>query len=313
MRQLLSRLDRIADTRSATVLLTGESGVGKDAAARYIHTHSPRASQPFVNVTCTALPEALLESELFGHERGAFTDARQRKLGLFEIADGGTIFLDEIGEMAPVLQAKLLRVLEERRFRRVGGAVDIRPDVRVVAATNRDLRTEIRARQFREDLYYRLAVLHVHIPPLRERNADVVLLARHFASKFVADCGRPGQALSTRAERRLLEHTWPGHVRELRNTIDRAVVLSNGTMIEPGDLDFEASAGGDEAEGDRLLHLPGRGLKLNLLERDLVIQALDRTRGNKTRAAVLLGLTRDQLASPTSALCIQTTPRDRAP
>lgn len=293
MLNLRARLERVAQSPSSTVLLTGESGVGKDAAARYLHTCSARAAGPFVNVTCSALPEALLESELFGYERGAFTDAKARKLGLLEVASGGTVLLDEIGEMSPLLQAKLLRVLEEGRFRRIGGAVDLHPDVRVLAATNRDLPQEVAIGNFREDLYYRLSVLHVHVPPLRERESDVVLLARHFLARYAALFGREISGFSPEAEQRLEQHRWPGNVRELKNTLERAALMSDGRVIGVEDLEFDVAS--DAPRASRWLELPPDGIKLEALERDLVEQALLRTQGNKTRAAALLGLTRDQL------------------
>ncbi|MCA9689705.1 MAG: sigma-54-dependent Fis family transcriptional regulator, partial [Myxococcales bacterium] len=213
MRDVKNLLTRIATSPGSTVLLTGESGTGKDLAARAIHQASRRADGPFLNITCSALPEALLESELFGHERGAFTDAKTRKQGLFEHADGGTVFLDEIGEMAPTLQAKLLRVLESKTFRRVGGAVDIQADVRVIAATNIDLREAVRDGSFREDLYYRLAVLTIELPPLRERDGDIELLAAFFVDRFAGEFSKRVRGLTPGAVDRLRLHPWPGNVR----------------------------------------------------------------------------------------------------
>ena len=213
----------------STVLLTGESGTGKDLVAKVIHYLSSRADRPFLNITCSALPEPLLESELFGHEKGAFTDARQQKRGLLEQADEGTVFLDEIGEMAPALQAKLLRVLEEKAFRRVGGTGDVRVDVRVIAATNRDLEALVREGRFREDLYYRLNVLRIEMPPLRARGADVALLARHFVRTFSGEFNRPATAIDDAAPTRLMAYDWPGNARELRNVIERAVLLVRAT------------------------------------------------------------------------------------
>ena len=218
-------------------MITGESGTGKDLVAKVIHYLSSRAARPFLNITCSALPEALLESELFGHERGAFTDARQQKRGLLEQADEGTVFLDEIGEMTPALQAKLLRVLEEKAFRRVGGSGDIRVDVRVIAATNRDLEEHVRAGRFREDLFYRLNVLRVEMPPLRARQDDVALLAQHFVETFSREFKRPVRGLSQTAEAALRAYGWPGNVRELRNLVERAVLLCESDLLQPADFD----------------------------------------------------------------------------
>ena len=294
MVELKHLLQRVAKVPS-TVLLTGESGVGKDAAARYLHASSPRANKPFINVTCSAIPETLLESELFGHERGAFTDAKTRKLGLLELAHDGTVLLDEIGEISAVLQAKLLRFLEEKTFRRVGGSEDLSPNVRVIAATNRDLREEVRAGTFREDLYYRLAVLVVQVPPLRDREDDVVLLARGFLQRYAMEFGKRGIKLTPEAEALLNKHTWPGNVRELKNTMERAALMADGPDIDASNLIVEGFAPMAERIPTRSLELPDQGIKFDELEQELLAQALERTRGNRTRAATLLGLTRDQL------------------
>jgi transcriptional regulator with GAF, ATPase, and Fis domain len=243
------------------------------------------------------MPETLLESELFGHERGAFTDARQQKRGLFEIADEGTVFLDEIGEMAPTLQAKLLRVLEDRAFRRLGASADVKVDVRVIAATNRNLEDQLRDHKFREDLYYRLNVLRLEIPPLRERGRDVVLLAMHYLDQFARDFRRRVRSLSPAAEAALLAYTWPGNVRELRNLIERAVLLAEGDTLEPADFEtvhtLHAVAASTEPASE--IVLPAAGVNLEDVERRLVTLALERTSGNQTRAAALLGLHRDQI------------------
>ena len=276
----------------ATVLITGESGTGKDLAARALHAASPRGDGPFTNITCTALPSTLLESELFGHERGAFTDAKARRRGLIEQSAGGTVFLDEIGDMEPGLQAKLLRVLEDKRFRRVGGNEDVEADVRILAATNVDLKAAVARKEFREDLYYRLAVLMLHIPPLRERRDDIEPLVRHFVGRASAELGGPAPRVSDAAMRELTTHAWPGNVRELRNVIERAVLLAEGGTIEPDDMQL---AGGDGTGAGRLVHLPPGGVDLRTVERDLVEQALERTGGNITHAARLLGMTRDQV------------------
>ncbi len=290
-------LAKFARSSASTILITGESGTGKDLAARAVHGASPRADGPFQNITCSALPGALLESELFGHERGAFTDAHAQKRGLLELADKGTVFLDEIGEMAPTLQAKLLRFLEERAFRRVGGTTELRPDVRVIAATHRDLAEMVREGTFREDLFYRLSVLHVHIPPLRERTGDVPLLARSFVEHFARDLGAPVTGISPAAIERLGAYDWPGNVRELRNAVERAVLLAEQATLEPDDFGgLGAGAAAPAAtRGAAGFRLPPEGLSLVDLEEDLVRQALERTRGNRTRAARLLGVNRDQI------------------
>src|SRR5919109_1285577 len=223
MRQVKSLLARVATSRASTVLLTGETGTGKDLAAKAIHYNSDRAARPFVNITCSALPEQLLESELFGHERGAFTDARQQKRGLFETADGGTVFLDEIGEITAGLQSKLLRFLEEKTFKRVGGLADVRVDVRVIAATNRDLEQEVKSGKFREDLFYRLQVMPIHLPPLRERRGDVPLLAKYFIDRFNREFRKRVRGLAPAATEFLQQYGWPGNVREMKNAIERAM------------------------------------------------------------------------------------------
>ena len=284
---------KVASSPGSTVLITGESGTGKDLVAKVIHYASARAARPFLNITCSALPESLLESELFGHERGAFTDARQQKRGLLEQADEGTVFLDEIGEMTPALQAKLLRVLEEKAFRRVGGTGDVRVDVRVIAATNRDLEEHVRLGKFRSDLYYRLNVLRLEMPPLRVRGQDALLLARHFVDVFRGEFNRPATTLSPATEEVLRTYGWPGNVRELRNLIERAVLLCESTELSP--MDFESLRGMRATTGDGGFALPAEGVNLDNLERSLVVQALERTGGNQTRAAALLGLHRDQI------------------
>jgi transcriptional regulator with PAS, ATPase and Fis domain len=272
--------------------LNGESGTGKDLAAKVIHYNSDRAQKPFMNITCSALPEALLESELFGHERGAFTGADRQKRGLLETADGGTVFLDEIGEMVPGLQAKLLRFLEEKTFKRVGGAVDIHVDVRVVAATNRKLDEEVRAGRFREDLYYRLNVLPIMLPPLRDRIDDIPLLVDFYIDSYNAEFKKKIRGVTPEAMKRLQSYGWPGNIRELRNTVERAMLLADGDVLNPND--FTIGGGATVKLGDRV-ELPANGIDLEQLERSLVVQALDRTQWNQTRAAALLGLNRDQI------------------
>jgi len=285
-------LQKIATSPASTVLLTGESGTGKDLAAKVIHYASDRASHPFMNITCSALPEALLESELFGHERGAFTGADRQKRGLLETADGGTVFLDEIGEMVPALQAKLLRFLEEKTFKRVGGSVDLRVDVRVIAATNRTLEDEVRAGRFREDLFYRLNVLPITLPPLRQRVDDIPLLAHYYVDTYNQEFRKHIQRISPEAMARLKSYGWPGNIRELRNAVERAMLLSEGTELTADD--FPMTAAGSARLSERV-ELPPTGIDLEQLERSLVVQALERSGWNQTRAATWLGLNRDQI------------------
>ena len=284
-------LGRIAASPASTVLLTGETGTGKDLAAKVLHYNSERAHRAFVTITCSAIPEQLLESELFGHERGAFTDARQQKRGLFELADGGTVFLDEIGEMTHGLQAKLLRFLEERTFKRVGGLQDIRVDVHVVAATHRDLTQEVRDGRFREDLFYRLQVMPIHLPPLRERRGDVSLLANYFVDSYNREFKKKVLGMTPEALELLERDRWPGNIRELRNAIERAMLLIDREWIRPEDLATLSRNGGIVAQ----FKLPTEGVKLDEVERQLVVQALDRAAGNQTHAGKLLGINRDQV------------------
>jgi two-component system, NtrC family, response regulator AtoC len=288
---LRSLVARVAVSPSSTVLLTGESGTGKDLVAKVIHYSSDRASRPFMNITCSALPEQLLESELFGHERGAFTDARMQKRGLLETADGGTVFLDEIGEMTPGLQAKLLRFLEEKSFKRVGGSHDIRVDVRVVASTNRNLEEEVARNRFRSDLFYRLNVLPITMPALRAHPEDIPLLVEYFIDGFNSEFRKRVRGLTPSAQTILQQYGWPGNVRELRNVIERAMLLSDSNQLEARDFPSLSAAvsAGDEFQ------LPATGVDLEKLERSLVIQALRRSGGNQTKAGSLLGLNRDQI------------------
>ncbi len=290
MVQAKSLLERIASSPATTVLLTGETGTGKDLAAKAIHYNSDRASKPFVNITCSALPEQLLESELFGHERGAFTDARQQKRGLLETADGGTVFLDEIGEMTPGLQAKLLRFLEERTFKRVGGLSDIRVDVRVITATNRALEDEVKAGRFREDLFYRLQVMPVRLPPLRERVGDIRLLVAHYIDRYNREFRKRVRGLQPNAQAMLDQYRWPGNVRELRNAIERAMLLADHGLL--GVEDFATLS---KTSAPATFRLPPEGVDLEIVERQLVIQALQRAGGNQTQAGHLLGINRDQV------------------
>jgi DNA-binding NtrC family response regulator len=291
MRGVKAMLQKVASSPASTVLLTGESGTGKDLAAKVIHYTSERAARPFVNITCSALPETLLESELFGHERGAFTDARAQKRGLLESADGGTVFLDEIGEMVPALQAKLLRFLEEKAFKRVGGAQDIRVDVRVIAATNRNLEETVRQGTFREDLYYRLNVLPLALPPLRAHPTDIPLLIRHYVDAFNREFRKSVKGVAPEALKGLEAYPWPGNIRELRNAVERAMLLTEEDTLLPEHFPVLAP----RTQITQGVELPAGGLDLDKLERDLVVQALNRTGGNQTRAAALLGLNRDQI------------------
>jgi DNA-binding NtrC family response regulator len=290
MTQIKSLLARVASSPASTVLLTGETGTGKDLAAKAIHYNSSRAGRSFVNITCSALPEQLLESELFGHERGAFTDARQQKRGLFETADNGTIFLDEIGEMTPALQSKLLRFLEEKTFKRVGGLADVRVDVRVIAATNRDLEGEVKAGKFREDLFYRLQVMPILLPPLRERRGDVPLLANYFIDRFNREFRKRVRGLSPAAADVLQQYQWPGNIRELRNAIERAMLLIDRERLEPDNFTTLT-----RTVTPTQFRLPPEGVNLEDVERQLLTQALERAGGNQTQAAQLLGINRDQV------------------
>ena len=290
MIQAKALLARVAASPASTVLLTGETGTGKDLAARAIHFNSDRAGKPFVNITCSALPEQLLESELFGHERGAFTDARQQKRGLLETAAGGTVFLDEIGEMTPGLQAKLLRFLEEKTFKRVGGLSDVGVDVRVIAATNRDLELEVRGGRFREDLFYRLQVMPISLPPLRERTGDIPLLVQYYVDRYNREFRTRVRAVSDEAMTMLEQYRWPGNIRELRNAIERAMLLMDRECLDVDD--FAPLA---RAAAPAQFRLPPNGIVLEAVERQLLVQALERAGGNQTQAGHLLGINRDQV------------------
>jgi transcriptional regulator with PAS, ATPase and Fis domain len=293
-RTMLEQAARVA-TAETTVLLTGESGTGKELVARAIHNASRRTGA-FVAVNCAALPETLVESELFGHERGAFTGADRLKRGRFELAERGTLLLDEIAELAPAVQAKLLRALEEREYERVGGTVTLRADVRLVAATNHDPDEAVRDGRMRADLYYRLAVFRLHLPPLRERNEDVPVLADHFLRIFAARMGRPLPALTSEARDVLLAHDWPGNVRELQNAIERALVVSEGAPIAPAHLGLAMSPtvgavnAWDAADGP--LRAPAT---LAEIEKRTIVDALRKAKGIKSRAAAALGLSRGAL------------------
>jgi two-component system response regulator HydG len=281
--QKVYRTARQVAGSNATVLITGESGTGKGELARAIHGLGPRAAKPFVSLHCAALPESLLEAELFGHERGAFTGADKRRIGRFEQANGGTLFLDEIGEIPALTQVKLLRVLQERTFERIGSNEPIHADVRVVAATNRDLAADVRAGRFREDLYYRLNVVHVEMPPLRLRGTDIVTLAEHFVRKIALENHKRIDGLTEKARAKLMAHRWAGNVRELENTIERAIVLCDGPMLDDGDLPFE---GATETLGG--LRIPGSTMAE--LERHAILKTLEACDGSTARAAEMLGI-----------------------
>ena len=290
MQNVKALLARVATSRASTVLLTGETGTGKDLVAKALHYNSDRSARAFVNITCSALPEQLLESELFGYERGAFTDARQQKRGLLETADSGTVFLDEIGEMTVGLQSKLLRFLEDKTFKRVGGLRDLKVDVRIVAATNRDLDAEVKTGKFREDLFYRLQVMPVHLPPVRERKGDVLLLADYFIDRFNREFRKRVRGLSPDAAALADAYQWPGNVRELRNAIERAMLLIDREWLEPGDFTTL-----NRAVVPTSFRLPPEGVNLEDVERQLLLQALERAGGNQTHAAQFLGINRDQV------------------
>ena len=307
MQKMLSLAAKVAESEVSSVLLQGESGTGKDLVAKAIHYGSRRAERPFVAINCAALPATLIESELFGYEKGAFTDAKARKEGLFEQAEGGTLLLDEIGELELSLQAKLLRVLEEGAFRRVGGLKDIPLDVRVIAASNRDLKSESEGGRFRLDLYYRLSIIQIDIPPLRERGDDMLLLAQHYIDTIGArlKLKRKITGLSPEVVSVFRRYGWPGNVRELRNVIERALILEDSELITseylPGGLTGQPSivtgsgSGGDSRSSSVQFLLPGGGISLEDVEMSFVKQAIERSEGNQTRAAELLGISRDQL------------------
>jgi DNA-binding NtrC family response regulator len=295
MREVLALVERIAPADSATVLLLGETGTGKGVLARLIHDLSPRADRPFVAVTCSALAESLMESELFGHEKGAFTDARTLKRGLVEVADGGTLFLDEIGELSIGVQSKLLGFIEDRTYRRVGGTDDLRVDARVVAATNRRLEDEVAEGRFRQDLFYRLSVLPIELPPLRHRSSDIPLLTSTFVDRFNREFGKRVKGASREAMELLESYTWPGNVRELHNVVERAVLLTVGDEITVESLPPEVRNQDTADEGLGQFSLGPSGVDLEELERELLMEALNRAEGNRTEAGRLLGLSRHQI------------------
>jgi DNA-binding NtrC family response regulator len=311
MTELMSFVRKVASSEATTILIQGESGTGKDLIAKAIHYESSRQEKPFVAINCSAIPETLMEAELFGHEKGAFTDAKQMKKGLFEMADGGTLFLDEIGELSPLLQAKLLRVLEDQVIRRVGGVRDMQVDVRVIAASNRDLEKAVRDSQFRQDLYYRLAIIAIFIPPLRDRREDILPLVDFFIERYSRKFRKSVRGINDETRRLLLAHNWPGNVRELKNSIERAMILEDESLLRPAYLPFSvaesggrtvfertSSDGGQQLANGRTLprlYIPEGGTSLEEMERSMVELAMRQANGNQTHAAKLLDISRDAL------------------
>ena len=314
--ELMSFVQKVAASEATTILIQGESGTGKDLIAKTIHYESTRQNGPFVAINCSAIPETLMEAELFGHERGAFTDAKQMKKGLFETANGGTLFLDEIGELSPLLQAKLLRVLEDQVIRRVGGVRDMQVDVRVIAASNRDLEKAVREGHFRQDLYYRLAIIAIFIPPLRERTEDILPLVDFFIDWYNRKFKKAIRGISPETRRLLLAHNWPGNVRELKNSIERAMILEDEFILRPVYMPFAvgeaarsgltafehsstpADGGGKQLANGRVLprlYIPEEGTSLEEVERAMVELAMRQANGNQTHAARLLDISRDAL------------------
>jgi len=312
--ELMKFVNKVAASEATTILIQGESGTGKDLVAKAIHYRSHRPDRPFVAINCSAIPETLMEAELFGHEKGAFTDAKAMKKGLFEVADGGTLFLDEIGELSPLLQAKLLRVLEDQVIRRVGGVRDIQVEVRVIAASNRDLEREVREGRFRQDLYYRLAIISIFLPSLRDRKEDILPLVEFFLAHYNKKFRKSVQGLSEDTRRLLLNYDWPGNVRELKNALERAMILEEGNLLKPDDLPFSVATGrsgpvlngqpspvpveSQPAPGKRrlpALSIPEGGTSLEDVEHALVELALQQSHGNQIKAAKLLNISRDAL------------------
>ncbi len=312
MTELMNFVKKVASCEASTILIQGESGTGKDLIAKTIHYESVRCEKPFVAINCSAIPETLMEAELFGHEKGAFTDAKQMKKGLFEAADGGTLFLDEIGELSPLLQAKLLRVLEDQVIRRVGGIRDNQVDVRVIAASNRDLEKAVREGQFRQDLYYRLAIIAIFIPPLRDRKEDILPLVDFFIDRYNRRFRKSIRGITDETRHLILGHNWPGNVRELRNTIERGMILEEEAFLRSMYLPFSVGESGGRtlfertspADGGRKLpngralprlYIPEGGTSLEELEHSMVELAMSQTNGNQTNAARLLDISRDAL------------------
>jgi PAS domain S-box-containing protein len=295
MREVMNFVRRVSASEATTILLEGENGTGKDLIAKTLHYQSPRQAEPFIAINCAAIPETLLESELFGYEKGAFTDARAQKRGIFELADKGTLFLDEIGEIPLMLQAKLLRVLEEQTFRRLGGLKDIKLDLRVVAATNKNLREAVKEGAFRQDLYFRLNVIQILIPPLRERTDDIMPMTRFFIEHYNRKFKRQIEGVTDSSAKLLLSHDWPGNVRELRNAIERAMILEESALITPPSLPIAITRPEGGGPIPAVVQIPVDGLSLEDNERHLLVQALEKTDGNQTQAARLLRITRDTL------------------
>jgi DNA-binding NtrC family response regulator len=312
MTELMNFVRKVASTEATTILIQGESGTGKDLIAKAIHYESSRHEKPFVAINCSAIPETLMEAELFGHEKGAFTDAKQMKRGLFEAADGGTLFLDEIGELSPLLQAKLLRVLEDQVIRRVGGIRDMQVDVRVIAASNRDLEKAVREGQFRQDLYYRLAIIAIFIPPLRDRKEDILPLVDFFIERYNRRFKKSIRGVTDETRRLILSHNWPGNVRELKNTIERGMILEDEPFLRPVYLPFSVGESGGRTVFERTspsdggqtlsngralprLYIPEGGTSLEEVEHHMVELAMRQANGNQTRAAKLLDISRDAL------------------
>jgi len=301
IKEVRELIKKVAASEASTILVQGESGTGKDLVAHAIHYESTRRERPFFAINCAAIPENLMESELFGHEKGAFTDARTQKKGMFEMADGGTLFLDEISEMNLGMQAKLLRVLEGQSFRRVGGVKNINVDVRVIVASNRNLEDAVRSSRFRQDLYFRLAIIPLHLQPLRDHREDIPPLLEHFIQNYNEKFRKNIQGLTKEAEELLLNYDWPGNVRELKNAIERVMILAEGNRVAAKYLPIRISEGGvlpipmpgSEKEGS--VRLPTGGVSLYEVEKELIRQALEQARGNKTTAARLLRITRDTL------------------
>lgn len=297
MKKVFDLVGKIAKSDATTIFITGESGTGKDVTAKVIHYQSNRAEKPFMEINCTALPETLVESELFGHEKGSFTDAKSMKKGLFELADGGTVFLDEIGDMPPGTQAKLLKVIENKSFKRIGGTRDIEVDVRIIAATNKRMNDEVKVGRFREDLYYRLKVIPILLPSLRERGDDTIMLAEYFIDTFNREFKKNVKGLSKEVKKCFLEYPWPGNVRELKNVIERAMILESEEFILAEHLPLELTSREIMAQNVKGIDIkiPPGGIDIEGVEKELIRQSLDMTRGNQTRAAKLLNLTRDTL------------------
>jgi DNA-binding NtrC family response regulator len=298
VKQIIQLSKKIARSEASTILLLGDSGTGKDLLAKVVHNESSRNGKPFVTINCASLPETLLESELFGYEKGAFTDAKQQKKGLFEIADGGTVFLDEIGEINIALQVKLLGIIENKTARRLGGTADHQVDVRIIAATNKDLKKSIQEKSFREDLYYRLKVFQMTLPSLRERKEDIPPLIHHFIKLFAVHFRKSVQGITSEAEKLLVKYDWPGNIRELRNVIERAIILETGETIQVESLPGEIRGKTTPFEKGILpydFEIPESGISLLDLEKSLIKQALQKANYNQTRAAQLLGVSRDSL------------------